>query len=64
MIYGEHVDPIPSENIPIADDRGEDREPENEPTSSSEPRVRFSEVAGAVGSHQALRLLCRAEGSS
>ena len=64
MIYGELVDPIPSEKMTIPDDHRDDQETEEEPGPSSVPSPQFCEVAGAVGSHQVLRMLRRAEDSS
>jgi hypothetical protein len=57
MIYGELVDPIPSEKMPAADDLRDGEEPGEKPRPQGEPKFRFSEIAGAVGSHQALRML-------
>jgi len=54
MIYGELVDPIPSEKMTIPDDHRDDQETEEKSGPSSAPRLRFSEFAGAVGSRQAL----------
>lgn len=64
MIYGELVDPIPSEKITITNDHRDDQETEEKPGPSSAPSPQFCEVAGAVGSHQVLRMLRRAKGSS
>jgi hypothetical protein len=64
MIYGELVDPIPSEKMTIPDDHRDDQETEEKSGPSSAPRLRFSEFAGAVGSRQALRMLHRLERTS
>jgi hypothetical protein len=64
MIYGELVDPIPSEKIPAADDLRDGEESGETPRPHGELKLRVSEIAGAVGSRQALRMLRRVERTS
>ncbi len=59
MIYPELVDPPPSEKTSVACHGKKSQESGERTRASDERRLRFSEVAGAVGPRPALRLLNR-----